>query len=153
MAVKLECVGYVQKRLGTRLRNLLKQHKGTITSLSGKGKLTEKTSLSGKGKLTEKTINSMQNYYGMAIRGNKNDLYAMKKSTGAILWHCTDFENKEYRHRFCPENSWCKYKENPEYKPSINLSKWIHDLLIFKSLSDDELLRKCLHGETQNTLK
>ena len=102
-----------------------------ITSLSGKGKLTEKTSLSGKGKLTEKTINSMQNYYGMAIRGNKNDLYAMKKSTAAILWHCTDFENKEYRHRFCPENSWCKYKENPEYKPSIDLSKWIHDLLTY----------------------
>ena len=28
--VKLECVGHVQKRLGTRLRNLVKQHKGTI---------------------------------------------------------------------------------------------------------------------------
>ena len=96
--VKLECVGHVQKCLGTRLRNLVKQHKGTATSLSGKGKLTEKT------------INSMQNYYGMAIRGNKNDLYAMKKAASAILWHCTDFENKEYCHRFCPENSWCKYK-------------------------------------------
>ena len=50
--IKLECVGHVQKRLGTRLRNLVKALKGT------------KTSLSGKGKLTEKCINSMQNYYG-----------------------------------------------------------------------------------------
>ena len=140
---KLECVGHVQKRLGTRLQNMIKQYKGTSTPLSGKGKLTEKT------------INSMQNYYGMAIRGNKNDLYAMKKATGAILWHCTDFENSEFRHRFCPEeeDSWCKYKENSDYKPSINLAKWIHDLLlpVFKSLSGDELLCKCLHGETQNS--
>ena len=29
--VKLECVGHVQKRLGTRLRNLVKAHKGTKT--------------------------------------------------------------------------------------------------------------------------
>jgi len=53
--VKLECVGYVQKRLGTRLRNLVKAHKGT------------KKPLSGKGKLTEKTINSMQNFYGLPL--------------------------------------------------------------------------------------
>ena len=86
---KLECVGHVQKRLGTRLRNMVKRHKGTSTPLSGKGKLTEKN------------INSMQNYYGIAIRGNKNDLYAMKKAAGTMLWHCTDFENSEYRHRYC----------------------------------------------------
>jgi len=49
---KLECIGHVQKRVGTRLRNLVKQHKGT------------KTTLSGRGKLTEKIINSMQNFYG-----------------------------------------------------------------------------------------
>ena len=97
----------------------------------------------------------MQNYYGIAIRGNKNDLYAMKKAAGAILWHCTDFENSEFRHRYCSkvEGSWCKYQQNPDYKPSINLAKWIHDLLlpVFKSLSEDELLRKCLHDETQNS--
>jgi hypothetical protein len=140
---KLECVGHVQKRLGTRLRNLVKQYKGTATPLSGKGKLTEKS------------INSMQNYYGMAIRENKDKLYTMKKATGAILWHCTDFEDSEFRHRFCPkeEDSWCKYQQNSDYKPSINLAKWIYDLLlpVFKSLSEDELLRKCLHGETQNS--
>ena len=31
--VKLECVGHVQKRMGTRLHNLVKQHKGTLTPL------------------------------------------------------------------------------------------------------------------------
>lgn len=109
--MKLECVGHVQKRLGTRLRILVKQHKGTLSSLSGKGKLTDKT------------INSVQKYYGMAICSNKNNLSAMEKATGAILWHCTDFENKEFRHRLCPENSWCKHKEGPGYQQRINLPK------------------------------
>jgi len=39
---KLECVGHVQKRLGTRLRNKVKEMKGTKTPLSGKEKLTER---------------------------------------------------------------------------------------------------------------
>ena len=56
--IKLECVGHVQKRFGTRLRNLVKSYKGT------------KTPVSGKGQLTDKCINSMQNYYGMATRSN-----------------------------------------------------------------------------------
>lgn len=33
---KRECIGHVQKRMGTRLRNLKKQHK-----LGGRGKLTD----------------------------------------------------------------------------------------------------------------
>ena len=145
---KLECVGHVQKRLGTRLRNLVKQHKGTATPISGRGKLTEKT------------INSMQNFYGIAIRENTHDLYNMKKAVGAILWHCTDFENQEYRHRFCPRGneSWCKYQKDVSagtnaYKPSINLPEWIHDIIqpIIVTLSSDDLLCKCLHGATQNS--
>ena len=35
--IKLECVGHVQKRLGTRLRNLVKAHKGTKTPLQAEG--------------------------------------------------------------------------------------------------------------------
>ena len=73
--VKLECVGHVQKRLGTRLKNIVKAHNGT------------KKPLSGKGCLTETIINSMQNVYGIAIRKNKGQLYSMKKAVGATLWH------------------------------------------------------------------
>lgn len=145
--VKLECVGHVQKRLGTRLRNLVKQYKGT------------KTPLSGKGKLTERVINSMQNFYGIAIRQNCNNIYQMKKAIGAILWHCTAFQDDSYRHRFCPPGpkSWCKYLSDKEtgkntYKKRINLPINIHELLkpTFVTLSSTELLSKCLHGETQN---
>ena len=59
---KLECVGHVQKRVGTRLRNLKK---------------TEKN-IGGKGKLTDKIIDRLQNYYGIAIRSNVGDAKAMK---------------------------------------------------------------------------
>ncbi|XP_057293982.1 uncharacterized protein LOC130622537 [Hydractinia symbiolongicarpus] len=84
--IKLECVGHVQKRLGTRLRNLVKAHKGTDTPLAGKGKLTEKT------------INSMQNYYGNAIRSNTDNLYGMKKAVYAILFYYTNLPNISTRH-------------------------------------------------------
>ena len=100
--VKLECIGHIQKRLGNRLRNLRLLYKGT------------KTPLSGKGKLTYKIINSMQNYFGLAIRKNQQNLSEMKKAVGAMLWHCTDFQDENFRHRFCPSNedSWCKWRRD-----------------------------------------
>ena len=94
---KLECEGHAHKRLGTILRPKGKEYKGTATSLSGAGKLTEKT------------INSMQNYYGKAIRSNSNEIYEMKKVSGVILWHCTEFNDNGHRHRYCPGDSWFPY--------------------------------------------
>ena len=118
--------------------------------------------MGGKGKLTKKVIESIQTYYGLAIRNNCNNIYAMKKAIGAILYHCTNFTNREQRHAMCPrdENTWCKWHsaklkgENPP-KEKINLPLWIHAKIkpIFKDLSDDELLSKCTHGQTQNAQK
>ncbi|GFU61144.1 uncharacterized protein TNCV_764041 [Trichonephila clavipes] len=51
---KLECIGHIQKRLGSRLRKLKKNTKG----------------LDGKWKLTDKFIDKLQNFYGIAIRSN-----------------------------------------------------------------------------------
>ena len=101
----------------------------------------------------------MQNYYGLAIRRNTDSLYTMKKAVGAILSRCTAHQNESFRHRFCPrtENSWCKWQLDQMngtklYKSHISLPKWIHDIIypIFVDLSSDNLLSKCLHGETQN---
>ena len=101
----------------------------------------------------------MQNYYGLAIRSNRNDLYGMKKAVGTILFHCTEMSDESSRHRFCPqtEDTWCKWhydklKGTNTYKSDISVLMWIHDVLkpIFMDLSSD-ILRKCLHGETQNT--
>ena len=100
---KLECVGHVQKRLGTRLRKLRNEKKLE--------KLSDGKKISGKGRLTDKIINKMQNYYGMVIRPNPGRLFDMKKGIGAVLWHCSDITDPEARHQFCPKSihSWCKY--------------------------------------------
>ena len=60
---KVECVGHVQKRLRTRLRSKVKECKGTSTPIDGRGQLNEKA------------INSMQNFFGIAIRQNLNYNY------------------------------------------------------------------------------
>ena len=52
---------------------MVKEYKGVATPLSGKGKLTEKV------------INSLQNFYEIAIRQNSSNLYQMKKAVCAIL--------------------------------------------------------------------
>ena len=59
---KYECVGHVQKRLGTRSLNKVKEFNGT------------KTPLSGRNKLIKRTMDSMQNWFGMAIRRNSEDV-------------------------------------------------------------------------------
>ena len=151
LPVKLECVGHVQKRLGTRLRQLRKDCKGK--------KLGDGKGLTGRGRLTDKCINTLQNYYGMAIRQNTNNLYAMKKSIGAVLFHCSDISNETVRHQFCPRtgHGWCKWQNDQinktqTFRKKINLPNAIKTVIepIFRDLSSDELLMKCLHGQTQN---
>ena len=44
----------------------------SIQSLTGGKKI------SGRSRLTDKVINTMQNYYGMPIPQNSNDLFAMR---------------------------------------------------------------------------
>ena len=101
----------------------------------------------------------MQTYYGLAIRRNTDNLYSMKKAVGAILYHCTNFDNPNIRHAMCPrdEKTWCKWQldklnNTNKHKDKINLPIWIHSTLkpIFQELFDDSLLQKCLHGQTQN---
>ena len=86
--VKRECIGHVQKRMGMRLRNLVKfKKKEILPGLTRKG-------IDGKGRLSEKNINILQNYYGMAIRQNTTNLYEMKKAIGATLFHCSDLRRR-----------------------------------------------------------
>ena len=90
--VKLECVGHTQKRLDIRLHHLVKSRKGTTNPIYGKNKLTETI------------INSMQNYYySLAIPNNRNDVYGMKKTIAAILFYCTEMNDKSSSHCFCPQ--------------------------------------------------
>ena len=60
---KGECIGHIQKRVGSRLRRLRK-----------------KESLGGAGGLSDKAINKLQNYFGIAIRKNNTSVILMKKA-------------------------------------------------------------------------
>ena len=62
---KLECIGHVQKRLGTGLRNKVNTYEGTSTPIGGRGQLHEKT------------INTMQNIYGIAMYVCMRCMYEM----------------------------------------------------------------------------
>ena len=79
----------------------------------------------------------MQDFYGIATSENKNYLFSMKKSVGAILWYCTDFNDQETHHQFCPQGSdiWCKYQKYKSidsltmYRESINIPKSIFEIV------------------------
>ncbi|CAD6210331.1 GSCOCG00012780001-RA-CDS, partial [Cotesia congregata] len=81
---KKECVGHVQKRMGTRLRELVKK---TTEEKVVKGKKTQKKTLSGKGKLTSKLIDKLTVYYGLAIRRNCESVEKMKDAIWATYYH------------------------------------------------------------------
>ena len=111
---KLDCIGHVQKRLGTALRDLKKKTKG---------KLNDGKAIGGKGhRLSDKTIDKLQEYYDKAIRRNisrnvrterqiNSAIENMQEAIFAVLYHCVMMPNPKKRHKFCPKNdkSWCKY--------------------------------------------
>ncbi|GFX79857.1 uncharacterized protein TNCV_4981691 [Trichonephila clavipes] len=76
---KLECIGHVMKRMGTRLRRLKAQLKGQI--------LSDGKCLSGKNRLTEHEIDNLQSYYGSAIRRNHSSVQNMRQAIWAIFLH------------------------------------------------------------------
>lgn len=141
--MKKECIGHVQKRVGNRLRKLKLKVKG----------------LGGRNKLTNATIDRLQNYYGIAIRSNVGDLEGMKKSILASLFHVASSETNVW-HDHCPTtpDTWCLYNRDKinstkTYKPGVGLPKKIvleYLKPIYAELSSDVLLKKCLHGMTQN---
>ena len=143
---KLECVGHVQKRVGSRLRKLRTQYKSQKLS-DGKG-------ISGAGRLTEQRIDTLQNYFGFAIRQNSGNLIEMQRAVLASLYHVGSTDESP-KHDMCPtgEDSWCKYLQDPAgYDHKHGLPECIIELIepIYNELSDPSLLAKCLHGKTQN---
>ncbi|GFT04162.1 uncharacterized protein TNCV_3154161 [Trichonephila clavipes] len=90
---KLECVGHVQKRMGTWLRNILKMSKGI--------KLSDGKNISGRGRLTLKEVDSIQHYYGLVIRKNLSSVEDMKRAIWAIYFHKLSTEDNP-QHALCP---------------------------------------------------
>ena len=141
VVVKKECIGHVQKRVGTGLRKLKKTEKHL-----------------GKLGLVDHVIDRLQNYFGMAVRSNVGDIVKMKKAIYAAWCHVCSSEKRNY-HVHCPAgaDSWCTYQLDIANKTNLYVhGKGLPDEVIkhvkpiFDSLSNDQLLSKCLHGKTQN---
>lgn len=139
---KLECIGHVQKRVGSRLRKLKSKTKG----------------VGGKGKLTFRFIDKLQNYYGIAVRSNIGKLEEMQSAVIAAFFHtCSSKGNP--MHGQCPKgaDSWCKFQrakalKNKYVDKSAGIPTDIMKIIkpSYMELCDRKLLEKCLHGKTQN---
>ena len=117
-------------------------------------KLDDGKGMAGKGRLTDTKINVLQNYYGLAIRENLDDVTKMAKAIDACLLHVASTD-KNPQHQLCPDgpNSWCGYKrDKDQYKHKNGIPKSIVDFIkpVFQDLSKTDLLSKCTHGLTQN---
>ncbi|GFY34617.1 uncharacterized protein TNCV_1373081 [Trichonephila clavipes] len=120
---KEECLNHISKRLGTSLRNKVKEWKVKKVTLGGRKQ----------GSLTDKNITKLQNYYRKAIKDNVPDTDKMKTAIYASLMHCSSTDKKPM-HGKCPEgeSSWCFYKR-----------------AIAKA--SDTILERCVAGKTQNS--
>lgn len=100
---KLECVGHVQKRMGSRLRRLKTKMRCS--------KLLEGKPLSGRGRLTDTVIDSLQVYFAKAIRENTDDVNNVKTAAWATYFHKLFTDNRP-QHELCPKGktSWCGYQ-------------------------------------------
>ncbi|GFU23049.1 uncharacterized protein TNCV_3515061 [Trichonephila clavipes] len=148
---KIECVGHVQKRMGTRLRKLKLVY-------SKRNYLMVKL-LAVKGRLTDSLIDKLAHYYGNAIRCNSTNVKEMRKAIWAVWGHSCSTDD-EPMHWFCPTNQiHCvsiynaainNNLQNYKHKPSV--SKAVRDVIkpVFADLSHPALLKKCLGGKTQN---
>ena len=149
LVVKLDCIGHIQKRMGNALRRLKETYRGQ--------KLSDGKTIGGQGRLTESLINSLQNYYGDAIRGHKGDVKAMMKGVQATLLHCNSTDERP-RHNLCPEgvDSWCKYNRAKAKGESFTHKRPIPPAIVpllrpmYARLGSRELLEKCVDGYTQN---
>ncbi|GFV14718.1 uncharacterized protein TNCV_2586911 [Trichonephila clavipes] len=72
-----ECIGHIQKLVGSRLRKLKLKQKG----------------LGGHGKLTDSFIDKLQNYYGIDIRSNVNNIEKMQSAVIAAFFIAVPTKN------------------------------------------------------------
>ena len=64
--------------------------------------LSDGKSLGGTGRWTDRKIDTLQNYYGFAIRQNAGNLDAMTASVKAVLPHVASTDEHP-RYEDCPE--------------------------------------------------
>ena len=150
---KEECINHVSKRLGTGLRQTVKDWKARGVTLSGRAH----------GSLTEVTIKKLTKYYHNAIKNNLHDVQSMKTAIYATLYHGSSTDEKPF-HMKCPTgaSSWCffnraiaekrkpgSHKENVHTPINVTVLQKI--LPVYQRMASTSLLERCLLGRTQNS--
>ena len=146
---KEECVGHIQKRVGKNLRDL-KQRLGSP-------KLSDGKAIGGRGRLTDAMINSLQNYYGRAVRDHRGSVTDMARAIWASFCHTFSTDESPH-HDFCPEgsDSWCRWQASQvtgePFSHKYNLSTAIKNQVkpLYIRVSEKPLLERCKLGATQN---
>ncbi|GBN79805.1 hypothetical protein AVEN_243360-1 [Araneus ventricosus] len=148
---KEECLNHVAKRLGTGLRNKVKEWRSKGVTIGGRKEES----------LKENTILKLTNFYRKTIKGNVPDVQKMKTAIFASLFH-TSSSDKAPKHNKCPTGvtSWCFYQralannERPKSHSSMKtkLSEQVLEkiLPVYQRLANNELLARCVSGKTQN---
>lgn len=96
-------------------------------------------------------------YYGNAIRANATDLEKMKSAVWAIFFHSISTDEKP-THQLCPPppETWCKFRkaeaENKPFQHKNSIPVAVMEAIkpVFRPLANPDLLKRCLHGKTQN---
>ncbi|GBN44072.1 hypothetical protein AVEN_22481-1 [Araneus ventricosus] len=148
---KEECLNHVAKRLGTGLRNKVKEcrSKGVIIG----GRID--------GSLKESPILKLTNFYRKAVKDNVPDVQKMKTAIFASLFHTSSTEKAPKQNK-CPTGvtPWCFYQralannEKPKSHSSMKtmLSEQVLEKILsgYQRLANNELLGRCVSGKTQN---
>lgn len=106
--------------------------------------------------LTNKLMLKLSTYYGLAITRNSNSLEDMRKAVWATFFHYTSTDAKP-QHSNCSD-SWCKYLKHKAEKPEepyvhpVTFDEITTELVkkVYEELSSEDLLKRCLGGNTQN---
>lgn len=103
-------IGHVQKRMGTRLREIVKNI--VVETETKTGKKIKTQSLSGKGKFMAKMIDKLTVYYGLAIRRYSDSMENMKNAIWATFFHYSSTDENP-QHKKCPSgaDSWCEWQK------------------------------------------
>ncbi|KAK3724260.1 hypothetical protein RRG08_043260 [Elysia crispata] len=86
-------------------------------------KLEDGKGIGGAGRLTDTKTDTLQNYYGFAIRQNKGNLEGMTAAVKAVLPHVAATADNP-SHQMCPNtpDTWCGYRKDPQkYKHTNGL--------------------------------
>ncbi|KAK8721717.1 hypothetical protein OTU49_012530, partial [Cherax quadricarinatus] len=159
---KEECINHYAKRLKNRLIDLVKSQ--YVEKELKTGRKRKEFAMKKMGMLTDFVIDKLTHYFQKNLREKINhDVEDMRNSIMASFFHCSSTDEKP-QHHLCPtgDNSWCFYQKavaanlpppsHTTMKVQLQLEpaymKKVHN--IYKDLTTDEMMRRCVKGRTQN---